>query len=269
MNITESKMNDVKIDVLKAPEEFTEKTVKGWKWVKNPYSNIFTIAKKHSGKSTIVRNIVKNVIDKRTKVMIFSGSVSKDPVYLDMIKWMKDKEIKVETYPSFIVKNGGQKVNMIEQLMNVLSNSKSKADEIVENEEKKLDFEDKRPKRKKKEKIVPELLLIFDDLGATLRDQSIATLTKLNRQFKIMNIFSFHAGTDVLPATQQQSDVTLLFGGYPEEKLEKLYESLVPTVDFETWKCLYNHATQKRFDFLYLDVRANEYRKNFDTKLTF
>jgi hypothetical protein len=266
MSITEERINNASIEVLKAKEDFTKNTVKGWDYFQIPYSNINLISKKNSGKTTLIYNIIKNNIDKRTKVIIFSGSVNKDAVYKEIIKYLKKKDIAVETHGSFI-ENG---VNILQCLLDVLKMSEKKIEHKKDGEDdEKIIFDDSssRPKRVKKKKIVPEILLIFDDLGSQLRHQSISTLVKINRHPKIMNIFSFHAGTDVLPATQQQADYVIMFGGYPQEKLEKLYDQLVISKNYNEFEKLYKYATQDKYNFLYIDVRNNKYRKNFNVEL--
>lgn len=265
MSITEERINNANVDILKTQVEFTKNTVKGWDYFQNPYGNINLISKKNSGKSTLIYNIIKNTIDKRTRVIIFSGSATKDPVYKEIVKYLKKKEIAVSTHSSFIE----NRVNILQALLDVLKQSEKKPEDKTDRDETKIIFEDEssRPKRVKKKKLVPEILLIFDDLGSQLRHQSISTLVKINRHPKICNIFSFHAGTDVLPATQQQADYVIMFGGYPDEKLEKLYDQLVISENYNEFVRLYNHATEKKYDFLYIDVRNNKYRKNFNIEL--
>ena len=265
MEISESKINNVGVEVLKNKEEFTKANVKGWDYLPMPYSNVCICSKKNSGKTTIIYNLVKNCIDNRTRVMIFSGSVSKDNAYKNIIKYCKEKGISVESYSHF--KEDG--VNIVEQLLNVVCKPEKKGKDTEEEENRILFDEDgQRPKRQKKKKLVPEILLIFDDLGTLLRDQTISRCCKLNRHPKIMNLISFHHDSDVLPATTTQSDFVFLFGGYPEEKLEKLYNKLVLNVSYDDFLKLYLHATKKKYDFLMIDVRNNKYRRNFNFELS-
>lgn len=270
VEITESKINKINVEVLKPKEEFNERSVLGWNYLPNPYSNVFLCAKKASGKTNVIYNLIKNVIDKRTKVIIFSGSVDKDNTYKEIIKYCNKKNIDCTTYHSFLE----NRVNLVDELIRSLrleeKQEKDKAKKVQEVEHKLLTEEnDPRPPRKKKKKIVPQILLIFDDLGNVLRDQSIATLSKLNRHYKIMNLMSFHANTDILPSTSKQADFIMLFQGYTVEKLEKLHADLLLSVNFDTLLELYRYATREKYHFLYIDVRNNKYRKNFDIELNF
>jgi hypothetical protein len=267
MNIHESKINNIGIELVKAKEEFTPDNVLGYKYFSNPYGNTFLISKKNSGKSTVIYNIVKNTVDKRTKVMIFSGSIGKDHVYDEIIKYCKKKDIPITTFPSFIDANGNNLVQRIMEASQAMINKderEQKQDDLTE-----ILVDKERPKRKRKKKIVPEMLLIFDDLGATLRNRVIATLGKLGRHFKIRNVMSFHVAQDAYPDLLEQGDFVILFGGYPEEKLEKLFERLVLSVTWEQFYQLYKFATKEKYNFLYCDVRNNKYRRNFNFELDF
>ena len=269
MSVSESKINNIEIEVLNPAEEFTPNSVKGYDYFHFPYNNTCICAKKNSGKSMLIYNIIKNTIDKRTKVIIMSGSVHADNVYKEIIKYLKKKEIDVKTYTNFIE----NRVNIVTTLLNAINKEDDDDDAMNDGKpragQKIVTGDITRPKRKKKpKKIVPDYLLIFDDLGSQLRAQTISTLTKVHRHNKIRCIFSFHTGTDVLPATTQQCDYFILFGGYPEERLEQLYKQLVLSVNFDEFLKLYNHATTKKFDFLYIDVRRNQYRRNFNHELS-
>lgn len=269
MEITESKINNINIEVLKPKEEFTPNTVLGYDFFPDPYGNVYICATKGRGKTMVIYNILKNTIDKRTKVVIFSSSVNKDNTYKEIVKHCEKKDIECITYNHF-KENGINLVSeMIRELKKARVDDKQKGVK-VETEQKLLtDENDPRPKRKKKKKIVPEYLLIFDDLGNALRDKDIETLTKINRHFKIRNLMSFHVKNDVLPGTTKQADYVLLFGGYPEKKLEELHQQLVISVDFDTLLKLYKHATAEKYNFLYIDTKKNKYRKNFNTELHF
>jgi hypothetical protein len=59
-------------------------------------------------------------------------------------------------------------------------------------------------------------------------------------------------------------DIWLLFGGHTEEKLEEIWKSTDPVVDFDTFKQLYNDATAEQYNFLFIDKNTGQYRKNFN-----
>ena len=45
-----------------------------------------------------------------------------------------------------------------------------------------------------------------------------------------------------------------------------LFEALDLSIGFDTFEQLYNDATAKPFNFLYVDSRDNTYRKNFNER---
>jgi hypothetical protein len=267
MDITESKINNIEIEVLKPKEDFTKKTVIGYDYFPDPYGNIYICATKGKGKTMVIYNIVKNTIDKRTKIIIFSSSVGKDNTYAEIIKYCKKKEIECIAYND-IRENG---IHLVGEFLNKLKkDSKNDKKEVVIEEKSLLtDESDPRPKRIKKKKIVPDYLLIFDDLGNTLRCKILETVVKVNRHFKIRNILSFHVKSDVMPGTTKQGDYILLFGGYPEKKLEELHQQLVLSVPFCTFLKLYQHCTREKYNFMYCDTKTNTYRRNFNNLLHF
>ena len=50
-------------------------------------------------------------------------------------------------------------------------------------------------------------------------------------------------------------------------KLEKIHRRLDLGIDFETFKSYYDFAVKDPYNFLYIDIRNDEYRKNFNEKL--
>ena len=52
-----------------------------------------------------------------------------------------------------------------------------------------------------------------------------------------------------------------------EEKLMVLFGALDLSIEFDTFENLYNDATAKPFNFLYVDSRDNTYRKYYERYL--
>ena len=55
----------------------------------------------------------------------------------------------------------------------------------------------------------------------------------------------------------------MIFKSFNREKLLILFEALDLAIEFEDFERLYKDATAEPFNFLYVDSRENEYRKNF------
>jgi hypothetical protein len=134
------------------------------------------------------------------------------------------------------------------------------------------DFDDEvsyqAPKKAGKDVQAPDDIFVFDDLGADLRHPSITQLLKTNRHERCKVILSSQYLTDLQPAAIKQIDFCLLFKSFGKDKLEKMYEHLDLSINMNQFQQLYDYATSAPFSFLYIDVRAEQFRKNFNTKLS-
>lgn len=250
--------------------------VKGSELFSEPYCNVFLCAKKKSGKSTVIYNIVKKCIGKESRVHIFASTAFSDPTYKSITDYLEKHEIDYEIFTSII--EGGQ--NQVSQIIEELNQEAEErlafvleedvTDEATEPEI--VDFgnvvrKKKRPKRKQKY-LYPEHVFIFDDLGATLRDKSIDSLLKVNRHYKSKVIISSQYLNDLSPQARLQLDYVLLFKGLPMDKLAQVYKDVDLSIDFNTFIQYYNVATKQNFSFLYISVRDETFRINFSTELS-
>ena len=123
--------------------------------------------------------------------------------------------------------------------------------------EKKKPSESKGPKG-------PNCIFVFDDLGAELRHPAINQLLKTNRHRKCKVILSSQYLTDLQPQAIKQLDYVVLFRSFNEEKLTRMYELLDLSIPQENFFALYKYATLEPFHFLFIDVRNDLYRKDFN-----
>jgi hypothetical protein len=112
--------------------------------------------------------------------------------------------------------------------------------------------------------LCPEFILIFDDLSHELKFPSIVKLLKENRHYKLKTIISSQYLNDLKPESIKQEDYVLLFKGQDERKLEKIKNDCSLRIDFDKFKKIYDDATTEPFNFLYINTRDEQYRKNFD-----
>jgi hypothetical protein len=54
-----------------------------------------------------------------------------------------------------------------------------------------------------------------------------------------------------------------------EDKLEKIHEDLDLHLPFDLFEELYENATNKKYNFLYIDTRSEEFRRNFNARYNF
>jgi len=69
---------------------------------------------------------------------------------------------------------------------------------------------------------------------------------------------------DMKPEERKQIDYWLLFRSLPEAKLEEVYKDTDATIPFETFLKMYKVATAEKYNFFYVDVPQDEYRRNFN-----
>jgi len=142
MSVTLKKINDKVIKPVKLDERKDNKPIRGKEMFPSTYANIGIIARKKSGKSTVVFNIVKGRAGLNTKVIVFSSTFHKDPVMIQMKKWCKKMKIKCEGFTS-----------MREGKHNILKTFLDKLGDIPEEEEDEEESEDEEIKQAKPKQV--------------------------------------------------------------------------------------------------------------------
>ena len=271
-------INKVKIKpiVNNITEEITD--VKGKELFPNNLSNIFICSRKRSGKSSLIGNILKKMSDKRTTIIIFSSTVNIDPCWINIKDMLEKKNIPVISYTHFIDDETGQ--NLLNEFLKDLE-TEEKVEEDIENPISKnlmtgdgtfLRFEGDKEKQKIKKpyvpkKSVPKYILCFDDLSSDLRHISVIKNLKSNRHRGIMNLLSSQYFHDLNTGAMSNLDYMVVFKGQDEDKLEKIHKRLDLGIPFETFKKYYEYAVKDPYCFLWIDIRNDEYRKNFNELL--
>lgn len=232
------------------------------------YPNIFICAKKKSGKTTLIYNILKECADKRTSVFVFSSTYTKDDTWLAIKTYLDKHNINNGFYSSIF----DDKINILGEIVKEIlttDETDSDADDIVE--EKILNFDDNEVRvsvrKKKPKKISQKYIFIFDDLSSDLRNTEISRLMKRNRHLKSKLIISSQYLYDIEPSSRRQLDVYILFSGQSEDKLLEIFKNADLNITFEQFLSIYKEATKKRFDFLYIDSANCKYRINFDKEI--
>lgn len=235
------------------------------------YYNLFILARKKQGKTTLIYNIIKESINKYTKVYIFCPSVDKDINYKMIVKWLKNKKIQYEKYTDLENFN-----EIIEELFKKKPDSDSDNSNSESEEEKEEDgskfynifkIYEKKEKKKKRKYRVPEYLFIFDDLGNEMRNRHFDNYLKRHRHIKATNIISTQYIHDLLPSSIRQMDYIILMKGINDVKIKELYKYLITNIDEEDLLELYEKLTYKKFNFLYISLRDDDIRLNFNNRI--
>ena len=240
--------------------------IKGYCLFPELYANIFLVARKKSGKTSTIYKILKTCVGKKTKVHVFASTVYKDANWIHIVEYLNKKKIEVDTYLS-IHENG---INNLEAILSTLKTenipeSKLKSEfpkpksVIIPDED-----EEKEHKQKKEKKKSPEHVFVFDDIGVELQSKAVGQLLKTNRHFLSKVICSSQNLHDLKPESRKQLDYVLVYGGMTKEKLEIIHTEVDLSLSFDIFQSIYKNATTDKYNFLYVDVRNEEFRKNFN-----
>jgi len=250
--------------------------IKGYDLFPNIYANIFICAKKKSGKTSLIAKIIRECIDKDTRVFVFCPTHNKDESYKKIKMMLDKKEVRNFFFDSIVDEEGVDNLNLV---IEELTKEPDQSDEEEETENEGVNLEELiinyddpnkirvKIKKKKPSKIAQKVLIIFDDISTELKNRNVAKLLKTNRHFKSKVIISSQYLHDVEPGSRRQIDYWILFGGHDENKLELIHQNASLSQDFNTFKNIYDFATTKKYDFLYVDTNNNEYRRNFNEKI--
>jgi len=290
-----SKINNVRIKPIITSEQPIDK-IGGYKLFPEPYCNVAIIAKKKSGKTSVLYNCLEKCANKNTHVWLFSSTIHRDSTYKAILEMLERKKCQVSTFTHFLEEGG----NILEEIINELKSANGDSGEPIENEvvegggvydrlqttqkckvkfggeksEEDLAKEEERKyikeeKKKKKKTLYPEHIFCFDDLGSDMRNKALSQLLKTNRHFKSKVFMLGHTLTDLEPSSRKQLDYALIFKSFSEDKLKDLYRDLDLSLDFENFIKAYHYATTQPYCFLYISTKTDELRKNFNEKITF
>ena len=263
------------------------KRIAGYDLFAEPYCNVALIAKKKSGKTSVLYNCLKKCAGPNTNVYLFSSTINRDDTYKEICDMLEKRHCIVHKYTHFKDIDGNVLDEIIEGLKNVDSDNEDDDPETTLNtpidcgcqggSTVKLGFGDLEPvkqpikevKPKKERKIYCENIFAFDDLGSDMRHKSIDILLKTNRHFKSKVFLLGHTLTDLNPASRKQLDYALIFKSFSEDKLKSLYGDLDLSIEFDNFMEAYKYATEIPYNFLYISTKTDEIRKNFNEKIEF
>ena len=262
-------------------KNFDSKKVLGGAWLPEVYCNVGLIARKKSGKSTVIYRCLEKCLSKDCKVYIFCSTVHIDSTYKKMRKMLKKKGCDVESYEHFIDPDSGN--HHLARIMKEIGNPEG-VQRDPRKPEPELDiyqymFEPqpdpdnpvrkKESKKQQKKKISPEVCFIFDDLGNSMRDKYVTLLLQRNRHLKAKVFMAMHSLNNLMPAGLQMLDNVLFFPNLSKEKIMEFQGKLGLHFKNDTKKdsimCkLYDDATKQKYNFLHYDHSNVQFRKNFN-----
>ena len=71
---------------------------------------------------------------------------------------------------------------------------------------------------------------------------------------------------NLAPEARKNIDFWILFGGHSENKLEEIYKNCDLQISFKLFLQLYENATSKQYNFLFIDRNKGQFRRNFNNE---
>ena len=247
--------------------------VKGGKLIPTVYNCTFLCAKRASGKTSTLAEILLRTSDKKTQFYIFCPTTKVDSSWITLIEKLESRGNVVNVFDSIM----DGKVNLLNDIMADLSipeESKIKTDDETKPLGIKLNFGDQEKKEKKEykpKKISPKHIFVFDDISGELKNTALVSLLKKSRHFLSAVYISSQYIHDLQPQSIKQLDYFLCFRSFSRDKLEHIYKLLDLSIGLEKFVDIYDYCFRdpnERFSFLYIDVRSQTFRKNFNKNLT-
>ena len=286
--IKKVKINDFKVKPIEQDGAGVDtRPILGHDLIPHLYCTMFLVAKKKTGKTTVVNTILKHCAGRDTEVIVFCATLHKDPSWAKIRENLEKRGVGFQGFTDLI--DSG--TNLLKEWMDQQSKGddgdgdgdgdpgESDQKEVVTGTVRSSNaylltlpapveddtFKAKSKPRKSKYQM-PETIFVFDDFSKELRNPVVADFIKRHRHYKTKVIISSQYVKDIVPATAQNIDLWLLFRGRNQRELEHIYNLANPSMSFETFSMLYKDATGSRHGFLYADVTNDEYRDTFSHK---
>lgn len=266
--------------------------VVGYDVQRDPYANNLIIARKKSGKTTLVCNMALATMGNTTSFFVVSNTVNSDPNYA----WLKKKvEQRGNKFYGFNGLFTDSKQNVLENLLAYFKKmdklhgggaSRLDADDeagyvddqgdvsddeeeeesktipskhnsvfrMLEESEANVDTSEDRMGGKTRY-LYPKFIIILDDLPRLqIRNSSVSTLLKQNRHYLCKTFLSSQYPQDLNPECYTNSDTIILFKGLSEKQLLNIKKNIaLEDVGDEQFIHIYRNATSEPFTPLIID----------------
>jgi hypothetical protein len=268
------------------------------------YCNVAMIAKKRSGKTQLIYNLLRQLVGKDTDIYVFCSTVNRDATWRQIVNEFQDKGNLVETYTSiYDTRMEGKRRRNVDNLKELIDSwaeeEQPKKDKKKKEEPKEEPLRIARPyedlkveqlgqghlfhtifrnrnftraekveppkKRKRRtKKAYPQKILILDDMSEQLKNPMVASILKKNRHYRMCCIVSTQYPQDILPSARSQINMLMAWKGHAPNKVEVLRRICDVDLDEKQFYDLYRKATEKPYAFMFCDVDAGKIYENFD-----
>jgi hypothetical protein len=270
--ITESKINnigDIKPIIVGAGNDPSK--VKFGQVFGNPYNTTFLCAKRKSGKTSVLGEILDKTINKKTVIWVFCPTTNVDDSWKAIISKLQKKGNIVNVFDSIME---GKK-NQLTEIIDELARGEEEEEKVPKIKSKKLiccddNIEEEKETKYKPKKISPEHVFILDDLSHELKNPAVYKLLKNGRHLKASCYISFQWPMDIMPAGWKNCEYAICFKSFSEDKLEHIYKQLDLTIPLQDFINIYKYVMKdNKYDFLFIDAKNEKFRKNFNKELNF
>lgn len=266
--IKTKRINNFKVSKIRHKNNNNNKKIKGGNLLPNVYSNMFIVAKKNSGKTTCIFNILKKIADRDTIFNFFVSTIHKDKSWEAIVEYFENKGNMVYSNSSTIDNGECLIQNIIDEPLpyeeEEEESSSSESDTYIHLDNPEKEIKIKTVKKRKKKHIAPHRIIVLDDLSGELKRPVFNQLLKINRHLKCVILCSSQWLNDIHPMSRRQIDGWIIFGGQKKEKLNTIMRDSDSSLDYNLFERLYKHATNQKYNFLYIDCHNSKYRKNFN-----
>ena len=263
--IKTKKLNEFKVSKIRLPQ-ISQKKIKGGELIPL-YSNTFIVAKKNSGKSTAIFNMLKKCADRDTILDLFVSTIEKDRSWIQIVKYFTDKGLTVNSHMSTVDDGENLIQDIIDQPVLLDDSDSSESEDDLRY----ISIDDpeteKKIKKRKPAKLAQKRIIVLDDIGSELKSPQINQLLKINRHLHSKVILSSQYLNDLSPQARRQIDIWMIFNGCKKEKLKTLMRDTDTHLDYDEFEQLYKYATGEKYNFLYVDTSNSTFRKNFNQQL--
>ncbi len=268
--IKENTLNNISIKPLVNTNSLDESKVKGGKMFSEPYNVSYLCARRKSGKTSVLAEILKKTSDKKTTFWLFVPTSRVDESWKTIIEILENRGNTVNVFDSIME----GKTNLLDEIVADLSvgDEPPKKEEpqkapikimfdIPESEKKKYEYKPK--------KLAPLHIFVFDDISQELKNVGLLALLKKSRHLKSAVYISSQYVNDLPPQALKQLSYFLCFRSMTYDKLEHIHRMLDLAIDMEKFYNIYDYATKDLYNFLYVDMKNQTFRKNFSKELEF
>lgn len=276
------RINKVQCTAIPLRGEKDARPVKGAELFPEIYANIFLCAKKKSGKTSVIYQILKRCVGRDTSVVAFVSTLNKDAGWDSIRHWCEEKGVPFVGYTSLAEDGVDQLQSLVDHLQ---ADAKEEAPAFspevpaaaptsmlpcmpapgmgIKIGSPILGEHKGKPLRKTPYQ-AQEYIIILDDLADQLKKPSIPALLKKNRHLKFKVIVSSQWLNDLHPEARRQMDYIILFKGQSSAKIAEIYKAADLSITLEEFQKIYDDATAKPYSFLYIDTVNGTFRRNFN-----